>query len=375
MAISWLGKTSAVRQFVAAVQASANAAVDASEGSITLALAQAATGAFLWLQALIAKVVLLTRAATSTGTDLDSFFADWFFYRLPAVSATGQATFSRATTTAPATVPIGQLISTGVNSGIQFFVTTDTTNPAYSASAGGYIINIGTASVTVPVSALVPGAAGNVLANTITSFVAPIPGVDNVANAAPLTNGADAESDAAFRSRFQLYIQSLREGTVAAIRSAVANLQQNIICTILENKEPNLSADNGYLTIIVDDGSGTPSSTLLTNASLAVDAVRAAGIRFGVIAPIVQTNAVACTVVSQDTTQHANDIALATAAIQKYANGLLPGATLYWPRLYQVAFDSSANIVDVTGLLLNGGTTDRTAAANTVNKAGTVTVS
>lgn len=374
MAISWLGKTSAVRQFVAAVQAEANAPVDASEGSITLALAQAVTGAFLWLQALIAKVMLLTRAATSTGSDLDSFYADWSFTRLPAIAATGQATFSRATPTLPATIAIGQLISTGP-AGLQFAVTLDATNPAYSIGAGGYVIAATIGSLTVPIAAVTAGAGGNVLANTITSFVSPIPGVDSVTNAAPLTNGLDAEADDAFRARFQLFILGLREGTVAAIRSAVANLQQGIICTILENTTPALTADNGFVLVIVDDGTGTTPTSLLTAASLAIDLVRAAGIRFGVIAPVVQTNTVVCTVVSQNTGLHALDVAAATNAITAYINGLLPGATLYWPRLYQVAFDASPNITDVTGLLLNGGTTDRTANAKTVNKAGTVTVS
>lgn len=373
MAISWLGKTSAVRQFVAAVQAAANAVVDASEGSFTLAIGEAATGAFLWLQALLSKVMLLVRAATSTGADLDSFFADWFFYRLPAIAATGQVTFSRATTTLAATVPIGQQVSTGPN-GILFIVTTDTTNPAYSASLGGYVIGAGIGSVTVPIAAITPGAGGNVLANTITSLVAPIPGVDSVTNGAAITNGLDAESDPAFRARFQLYVQAFRRGTPVALKSAIANVQQGIICTLLENLDTGLATNNGFLTFIVDDGTGAPPTSLITNASLAVDAARAAGIRFGVIAPVVQTNTVACTVVSQNSALHAADVTAATAAITNYINGLLPGATLYWPRLYQVAFDASPNIIDVTGLLLNGGTTDRTANAKTVNKAGTVTV-
>jgi uncharacterized phage protein gp47/JayE len=376
MALSWLGRTTAERQFVAAVQASANANVDASQGSFTLALGQAAIGAFLWLQGLIAKVVLLVRAATSTGSDLDSWFADWFFTRLAAVSATGLATFSRATTTQPATVSAGQQISTGPN-GTLFFVTIDTTNAAWNATANGYVINSGISSVTVPISAVTAGSAGNVLANTITSFVSPIPGIDTVTNAAALTNGADAETDQAFRARFQLYLAGLRRGTVLAIKSAVANLQQGVLCTVLENVRPDLSTDSGYLTVLVDDGTGTPPTSLITNAFTAIDAVRAAGIRFAAVAPTVQTNTVSCTVVSQTNTTvaHAADVAAATAAITNYINSLLPGATLYWARLWQVAFNASPNIIDVTGLLLNGATADVTANAVTENKAGTVTVS
>lgn len=374
MAISWLGKTVAVRQFIAAVQAAANAPVDASEGSFTLALGQATTGVFLWLQAILAQILMLTRAATSSGADLDSFFGDFFFYRLPAVSATGAVTFARATPTLQAVVPIGQLVSTGPG-GIQFLVTTDATNAAYNANLGGYVLAPAVASVTVPVAALVAGAAGNVLANTITSFVSPISGVDTVTNSAALTSGADAETDTSFRSRFQDYIIGLRRGTVAAIRAAVLATRQGLSCVILENTKADLTTDNGYLTIVVDDGTGTPSTPILNAAASAVDLVRAAGIRFGVIAPVVQNNTIVLTAVSLDSTKHAADIAAATAAILAYVNTLPVGGTLVWARLYQVAFDSSANIIGITGLLLNGATADVTANAKTINKTNSVTVS
>src|SRR5579884_463958 len=98
--ISWIGKTLALRQFVSAAQAVASAAgiaLDASIGSLTLAFGQAVQGAFLWLQSFAIQILALTRASTSFGTDLDSWMADWFFTRLPAVAATGNATFSRFT--------------------------------------------------------------------------------------------------------------------------------------------------------------------------------------------------------------------------------------------------------------------------------------
>lgn len=373
MALNWLGMTAAVRQFVAAVQAAATAEVDASEGSITLALGQAATGAFLWLQALIANLLLLTRAATSKGVDLDSWMADYFFTRLPAVPAVGQVTFSRLTPTLQAVVPIGQGVSTGPG-GIQYIVTADPTNGAYSAALNGYVLAPSVASVTVPIQAVSAGSAGNVLANTITSFVAPISGVDAVTNAAALTTGLDAESDPAFIVRFALYILGLRRGTVSAIEGAVISTRQGLTCIVLENKDTDcVTADNGFVTVIVDDGTGTPSATTINNASLAVDAVRAAGIRFGVIGSTIQANTIVLTLVSQNSSGHAADIVAATAAIMGYVNTLLPGATLVWARLYQVAFDSSSNIIDITGLLLNGGTTDRTAALPLVNKTSSVT--
>lgn len=375
MALNWLGKTSAVRQFVAAVQAAASAAVDASEGSITLALGQAATGAFLWLQALVAKVLLLTRAATSKGSDLDTWMADYFFTRLPAVPAVGQVTFSRLTPTLQAVVPIGQGIATGPG-GIQYIVTTELTNSAYSSALGGYVLAPATASVTVPIQAVSAGSAGNVLANTITSFVSPISGVDAVTNASALATGLDAESDPAFIVRFALYILGLRRATVSAIEGAVLSTRQGLTCIVLENKDTDCTTtDNGFVTVIVDDGTGTPSATTINNASLAVDAVRAAGVRFGVIGPTIQTNVIVLTVVSLNSGGHAADILAAAAAITAYVNGLPAGGALIWARLYQVAFDSSSNIIDITGLLVNGSNVDVTAALPHINKIASVTVS
>ena len=372
-AISWQGLTGFVRQQIAAVQASANAAVDASEGSITLALAQSVAGVALWLQGQVAQVLAITRASTSTGIDLDTWMADWFFTRLPATTATGNVTFSRFTATAQALVPIGSLVSTGPG-GQQYIVTTDTGNAAYSASLGGYVAAAAVSSVTVPVSALTGGSGGNVLAGTITSFVQPIVGFDTVTNSAGFVNGADAESDASFLDRFQLYIASLRRGTPAAIRAAVLGIQQGLTAVVLENVLPNGTAQNGYLTVVVDDGTGSPPTATLDAAGAAVDLVRAAGIQFSVTGPTVVNATISLTVSSIDTTLHAADIVAAQAAITAYVNVLPVGATLVWARLYQLAFDSSANINGVSSILLNSGTSDLTATATQVIKTASVTV-
>lgn len=372
-AISWQGLTAWVRQFVAAVQSAASAIVDSSEGSITLAIGQAVSGAALWLQAQIAQVLSLTRASTSTGTDLDSWMADWFFERLPAVAATTNETFTRFTPTGPASVGVGALVSTGPG-GQQYIVTADPTNAAYNATLQAYVIADSVASVTVPIAATVAGSAANVLANTITSFVQPIVGFDTCTNAQPVTNGIDAESDASFQARFQQYIQGLRRGTVAAIRAAVLSVQQGLTCVPLENVDPDGTVDDGFVTVIVDDGTGSPPLALQTACGLQVDAVRAAGIRFAVIGPTVLSVTIALTVVSADTSKHAADTLAAENAILNYVNALLAGATLVWSRLYQLAFDSSPNITSVTGITINSDVLDIVPTSTQVIKTTSVSV-
>jgi len=372
--ISWQGLTGYVRQFVAAVQAAANAAVDSSEGSITLALGQAVTGAALWLQAQIAKVLSLTRASTSQGSDLDSWMADWFFTRLPAVEASTQETFSRFTPTNQAVCPVGSLVSTGPG-GVQYIVITDPANPNYNATLNGYVAAPSTASINVPVTATVAGTGSNVLANTITSFVQPIVGFDTCTNASPVTNGIDAESDASFLARFQQYIQSLRKGTLVAIRAAILAIQAGMTCIIIENKDPDGTTDNGFLTIVIDDGTGSPPMPLQTAASVAIDEdVRAAGIRYAVIGPTIVTVVIALTVTSADSAKHTDDTVAAQNAILAYVNGLAAGAPLIWSRLYQLAFDASTNITAVSGVTINSGTSDITVTATQIIKTSSVSV-
>src|SRR5579875_264527 len=105
--ISSLSFQQIVQNFTAAAQAAAKVLLDFTVGSIDLALAEATAAVALWLQALALQVLGLTRAATSNGSDLDSWMADWNFTRLPAVAATGSVTFSRANTAIAATIPLG----------------------------------------------------------------------------------------------------------------------------------------------------------------------------------------------------------------------------------------------------------------------------
>ncbi|MFY0076065.1 baseplate J/gp47 family protein, partial [Acinetobacter baumannii] len=86
-----------------------------------------------------------------------------------------------------ALVPVGALIQTG-NGTQQYTVTADTTNAAYDASQGGYVLANGISSVTVPIQAGPAGVAGNVTAGSINTIAQAITGIDTVTNAAGLTN-------------------------------------------------------------------------------------------------------------------------------------------------------------------------------------------
>ena len=165
-----------VQNMAAAVQASATQLLDLTVGSTLRAVIEANASIALWMQWLILQVLRTTRAATSSGADLDSWMADMSVTRLPAIAATGIVTFSRFSPTMPALIPAGALARTA--DGTQtFLVSIDTTDPAWVPASNGYVVAAGVASLDVPVMAAIHGGAGNVQAGAVSLLASAIPGV------------------------------------------------------------------------------------------------------------------------------------------------------------------------------------------------------
>lgn len=362
-----------VRDQATAIQGRAAGLVDFTIGSLMRAIVEANAGVLQWVQQLIVTLLAATRAATCSGADLDSWMADFGFIRLSAGFASGSVTYSRFTATNSALVPIGALVGS-TDGSQQYAVTVDTTNAFYNASLGGYLVPAGTASVTVPVLATNAGAAGNALVGTVTVIVGGISGIDTVTNAQPFANGVDAESDSAFRARFVLWVQSLSKGTKAAIGYALASMQQGVTYTLTENQDYSGSLLYGYFYAVVDDGSGAPSSTFLTSAANAIEAVRPFTSRYGVFAPTLLTANVGMTITTDATVTHSVVVANVVAALQAYIASLKLGQILPYTQLAAVAYGVSPAITNVSGVLLNSSTADLSANQKQVIRPGTIVV-
>lgn len=362
-----------VRNQVTAIQGYAGVLVDLTIGSILRAIVEANAAVVIWLQSLIVQVLAITRAATSSGADLDSWVGDFGVTRLPATFSTGEVTFSRFTTTQQAVVPVGSTVQTGDGSQ-QYVVVADATNPAYNGTLAGYVMAAGVGSVVVPVVASVAGSAGNAIIGAVSTIAGAIAGVDTVTNAAAFTNGADAESDAALRTRFIAYVRSLSKATKDAVRYAVTSLQQGVTCELVENETYGGTVQMGYFYVVVDDGSGVPTSGFLSTVANAVDAVRPLCSSFGVFAPIVVSASVAMTCSVAPGYDATATKALVADAIKTYINSLKLGQTLTYSRLSQIAYDASPGVTNVTAITLNGGTADLAATAKQVIKWLSVTV-
>lgn len=373
MAISTQTFTQYVSNAVAAIQGATKLLVDLTIGSILRAVVQATAAIALWLQGIALQIAALTRFASSSGADADSWGADFGFLRLLASTSTGQVTFSRFTSTSQATIAIGSLVQTADGTQ-QFAVIADTAQPAFNVALNVYVIPVGTASAVVTVKSVNAAAAANAIAGAITILAQSIPFVDTVSNAAPMTGGADAETDTAYHARFPQFIASLSRATKGAIAFAIQSIGTNVSFTITENQTLGAVFQPGYFFVVVDNGTGAPSGGFLATVGAAIEAVRGETITYGVFGPTLVTANVVMVTTTAAGFVHATVVASVTAALTTAINALPIGATLPYTQLAAIAYGVQG-VTNVTGITLNGGTTDLVATVAQIIKAGTVTVS
>ena len=295
MQLSLQNFSSLVQTMAASVQASSRQLLDLTVGSVLRAVLEANASVALWMQWLILQVLQTTRAATSTGADLDSWMADFALVRLAAVPATGIVTVSRFTPSIAALVPVGALVRTA--DGTRTFVVRRIrpirpflrcrTAMCWRAVSRRWMCRCRLSS---------PAGAGNVQVASVTQLATAMPGVDAVSNAAPFQNGLDAEADSAFRDRFANYLDSRSRATPLAIGYAVTSIQQGLQYTIQENQDTTGAWQPGSFVVTVDDGSGTPSATLLATVATAIEAVRPVGSTYAVRPPTTVQAAISLTV-------------------------------------------------------------------------------
>lgn len=360
-----------VRNMVAGVQGSCRQLLDLSAGSVLRAILEANASLALWLQWLILQVLSATRAATSTGADLDSWVADFGLARLPASPAAGQATFSRITPGLGASIPAGALVRTA--DGTQSFaVAADPANPAWTG--GGFALAPAATSLILPIQATAPGSAGNVQPGTISLLASAIPGVDAVTNVAATTGGLDAENDDALRARFANWMASRSRSTPAAVLYAVDSVQQGLSRQLVENVDAAGNPRPGAFVVTVDDGTGAPSASLLASVAAAVEAVRPVGSAFAVQPPTVLRANVGLTVSVADPARKAGVVGPVAAAVTALVNALPIGGTLPLTRVAAAAYAAHPAVTNVSAVTLNGAAQDLSPPVAGVIKAGLVAV-
>lgn len=147
---------------------------------------------------------------SQTGAALDAFVQLFGMSRFPAIQATGTVTFTRLTSTDVVSAPVNTQVSTADGS-----VVVQTLTPA--------IFNVGVQVVTVPVQAALPGPAGNIQANALTSMMTPVSEVTSVTNLAALSGGANQETDTQLQTRWVNTVFKSMSGTNAMFLGIALN--------------------------------------------------------------------------------------------------------------------------------------------------------
>ena len=344
--------TTLVRNMAASVQGSARTLLDVTTGSVLRAVLEANASIALWLQWLIVRVLAQTRAATSNGSDLDTWVGDFGLTRLPGQAATTTVVFSRITPGLVATIPVGAQVKTGDNSQT-FSVQADPTNPAYNAVTTAYVVAAATLSISLPVQASIPSATGNIQPGAIALLATAMPGIDTVTNPNAAAGGLDAEPDSALRSRFANFIDSRARATPAAIAFAIDSLQQGLTHAIVENQDPSGTTRPGFFTITIDDGSGAPPAPILADVLNAVEAVRPVGVQFAVQPPQLILASITLAIEVSDLARPAAQAAI-TSALNDYITTLGIAAPLRLSRIAALAYAAAPAIANVSALTING---------------------
>jgi hypothetical protein len=353
-----------VRTQAAAVRGGAAGLIDLSVGSVLRAVLEANASVGLWVQWLIVQVLATTRAATSSGPDLDTWVGDFGVQRLPGTAARGQVRVGRGVPGLAATVPVGALVRTAGPGALTFRVAADPGHPAWTGA--GYALAAADTDLVVPVLAAQPGGAGNVRPTAIVQLATAIPGVDRVTNDGSLLGGVDAEGDAALRTRFGGFIDSRTRATPGAVAWAVGSLRAGLSVSIAERVDTAGRERPGHFTVTVDDGTGLPDAALLAAAGAAIEAVRPVGSTYSVRGPLVlRTNV-------QLIVQGPGSGGPVQAAVIAWLAALPTGAGLARSRLVQVAHDADPTVASVLDVTINGLAADLVVPVHGLVRPGTV---
>ena len=339
----------------------------------------------VYLQGLVYDLIEYARASTATGSDLDSWLADFGYTRPQGSAATAVVTFSTATGL-PAAAAIPILAGTTVLTGpITVGPSTTPTNYAFTVSAvqaAGVLFQIsaGQASVTLNCTAVAIGSIYNFIPSTTAlNFQIPVSGAGNPVLVS-VSGGVDSASDAQARADFVNFIQSLSSATKAAIITAIQDASASLIYgTNFVLTDANLNAGTtpggpiplcptGMIYVIIANPSNLAGGydSTSANAQAALNAVLSAE-AFGINAAVydcayyvifsiyiaMSVSSGACVAAGISTSQVQ---ALATTAITNYINNLGIGQSIVWSTLIQLLRNVSA--VTATGATVTNIITD-----------------
>lgn len=289
--------------------------------------------------------------------------------RHAAVAATGTVTF---------TGTVGALIAT--NTQLSTLQTdADTAPPVFETTADATIPGGGT--VDAPVVAAIAGSAGNVPPGTVVVLSSPNPGVTALTNAASISGGDEVETDDAYRVRLLLAWASPKGGGNQADYQRWGLDEPGVGHVTVQ---PNWDGAGTVRLVITDKENNPSSGTVVDSLQARLDPDPGEGLGqapVGAVVTVATPTQVPVDVSATVTFSSGFNLdgsggAIASEdaldeALAAYINTLDPGATVYYKHV-QARFFSVPGVLDVSSLLLNGGSSNVSISGLEVAQMGSV---
>lgn len=297
-------------------------------------------------------------------------FQSFGFDKLPASYASGFVSVSKIIApTADMAIPAGTIFT--AQDGRSYLSTTAAVWPA------------GTAIITLPIVAALPGTASNIASGLINSSA--LFGAEFTISNQAISNGTDAEGDAEREARFAEFIAALSRGTImaclyAARQASARDASGNIFEYVTRSGLVEIA---GFVRIYVYSSLGVPSAALLANGQMLIDGqkdldtgeplvegFRAGGIRTDVLA--MSERAIGMAIGVKMRTGYALSNAVQQSIGDTYSlsiRNVAPGATLLIDNLRAILLSTS----NVTELVLSS-TQNITCAQSEALVAGPLTI-
>jgi hypothetical protein len=180
------------------------------------------------------------------------------------------------------------------------------------------------------------------------------------------------------------FVNTRAQATPAAIVAAIIGVQSNLIYSLFENVNSAGTAQIGNFVVVVDDGSGAPSSALLSAISAAIVTVRPICSTWSVVGPGVTAAAIAITITPPAGTLTSSIAGAIETAVATYvdslpinntAMGMASAATLFLAQISGVVAGAAPSGTTVTSVTINGTSGNLVPANMGVVRASGVTVS
>jgi uncharacterized phage protein gp47/JayE len=203
-------------------------------------------------------------------------------------------------------------------------------------------------TVTVSVTALQPGEAGNLPGNTLLAFVDQpadttlivSPALDLTGTPVGAAGGTEDESDIQFIGRTRGFFPTLRRGVIGAIEFGALQVEGVAVATASEVLNPNNGFPAAYIQLVIGDRNGNASSVMIQSVIDKLIEFRAAGIPVQVVGGTVTFVPVSWSIGVLTGFDESLAVARVRAVTVAFASFLPPGpntGTLYRSGLIAVA--------------------------------------